>query len=160
MTNIFKHHINSTRYYSTGTILQLATVVQLIKNHNQKILNEFNEADITPRMCNCRNKVLCSLDGEGLTTTVMLSTKPLFPHRKRLHAWAWQKAISKSDTNNHKLSFNDRKHSHATVLSKHVHLLIKEQQHNLHSQMAHHCNTTTYAYSRNSALYPPIPLLC
>jgi len=33
-----------------------------------------------------------------------------------------------------------------------THLLIKGQQHNLHSQMAHHYNTTTYAYSRNCIL--------
>ena len=137
MTNIFKHHINSTRY-SIGTILQLATGVQLIKNHNQKILNEFNEADVTPRMCNCHNKVLCLLDGEGLTTTVMLSTKPLFPSRKDLHAWAWQKTISKPNTKNHKRSFKLWQKTLSCHCSFKTHLLFKGQQHNLHSQIAHH----------------------
>ena len=68
---------------------------------------------------------------------------------------------------NQKLSFNDRKHFHAMVLSKHI---SKEKdrntRYNLKWRIIKRANAyrgnpsaATYAYPRNCAFYPPAPLL-
>ena len=45
-------------------------MANIIKNHNGKILNERDEID-NRKMCICRNKDLCPLDGKCLTSKVI-----------------------------------------------------------------------------------------
>ena len=45
-------------------------MANIIKSHNQKILNENNGVS-NERKCNCRNKDLCPLDGACLTSNVI-----------------------------------------------------------------------------------------
>ena len=45
-------------------------MANIIKSHNQKILNENNKAS-SERKCNCRNKNLCPLDGACLTNNII-----------------------------------------------------------------------------------------
>ena len=55
-------------------------MANIIKHHNQKILNEFNKAVVTPRKRKCRNSDLYPLDCECRTSKVTY-TKPLLqPH--------------------------------------------------------------------------------
>ena len=77
---------------------------------------------MTPRKCNCRNKGLCPIDGECLTSYVICEDTVTTTSGLTNTHIGWWKTISKQQSryNNHKLSFNDGKHSHATVPSKHI----------------------------------------
>ena len=68
-TNIFQNRTNSVRY-STRTTLKVTSMASIIKTHNQKILNECNEAGVSPQKVQLK-KDLCPLDGECLTSKVI-----------------------------------------------------------------------------------------
>ena len=94
-------------------------MANIIKSHNQKILNECNETS-SERKCNCRNKNLCPLDGACLTSNIIYqATVTTTSGNSRSYIGMTENEF-KTRYNNHKLSFNDKKHSHDTVLSKHI----------------------------------------
>ena len=110
---IFKRN-NIKVTYSCST-----NIANITKNHNQKMLNECNEVNIAPRMCICQNKDLSLLNGECLTNNVIYEATVM------TSSGLTNTYIGMTENNfktryNHKLPFNDRKHSHATVLSKHI----------------------------------------
>ena len=93
-------------------------MANIIKSHNQKILNESNET--SEKKCNCRNKNLCPLDGACLTSNIIYeATVTTTSGSSRSYIGMTEKEF-KTRYNNHKLSFKDRKHSHDTVFSKHI----------------------------------------
>ena len=94
-------------------------MANIIKNHNQKILNENDEAS-NEKKYNCRNKNLCPLDGACLTKNIIYeATVTTTSGNARTYIGMTEHEF-KTRYNNHKLSFKDRKHSHDTVLSKHI----------------------------------------
>ena len=92
----------------------------IIKNHNRKILNEHNEPDSSQKRCNCRNKDLCPLDGKYLTNNVIYKATVTTSSGITNTYIGMTENDFKTRYNNHKLSFNDRKHSHDTVLSRRI----------------------------------------
>ena len=92
----------------------------IIKNHNRKILNEHNEPDSSQKRCNCRNKDLCPLDGKCLTNNVIYKATVTTSSEITNTYIGMTENDFKTRYNNHKLSFNDRKHSHDTVLSRRI----------------------------------------
>ena len=94
-------------------------MANIIKNHNQKILTENDEAS-NEKECNCRNKNLCPLDGACLTKNIIYeATVTTTSGNARTYIGMTEHEF-KMRYKNHKLSFKDRKHSHDTVLSKHI----------------------------------------
>ena len=94
-------------------------MANIIKSHNQKILNENNGVS-NERKCNCRNKDLCPLDGACLTSNVIYEATVTTTTGDTKTYIGMTEHEFKTRYNNHKLSFRDRKHSHSTVLSKHI----------------------------------------
>ena len=88
--------------------------------HSQKILKEFCDDFENKRKCNCRNKNLCPLDGECLTSNVIYEATVTTTSGDRKTYIGMTENDFKTRYNNHKLSFKDQKHSHDTVLSKHI----------------------------------------
>ena len=94
-------------------------MANIIKSHNQKILNE-NSTTSSEKKCNCRNKNLCPLDGTCLTKNIIYeATVTTTSGNSRTYIGMTENEF-KTRYNNHKLSFKDRKHSHDTVLSKYI----------------------------------------
>ena len=93
-------------------------MANIIKSHNQKILTESNGVGRETK-CNCRNKDLCPLDGACLTSSVIYEATVTTTGNTNTYIGMTEHEF-KIRYNNHKLSFRDRKHSHATVLSKHI----------------------------------------
>ena len=94
-------------------------MANIIKSHNLKILNENDEAS-DKKKCNCRSKNLCPLDGACLTKNIIYeATVTTSSDNARIYIGMTEHEF-KTRYNNHKLSFKDRKHSLATVLSKHI----------------------------------------
>ena len=86
-------------------------MANIIKSHNQKILNKNNEAS-NEKKCNCRNKNLCPLDGACLTKNIIYeATVTATSGNTRTYIGMTEHEF-KTRYNNHKLSFKDRKHSH------------------------------------------------
>ena len=107
-------NINNLKFSCT------TNMANIIKNHNQKILNECDD-DENERRCNCRNKELCPLDGECLTSNVIYeATVTTTSDDTKTQYIGMTENNFKTRYNNHKLSFNDRKHSHDAVLSKYI----------------------------------------
>ena len=94
-------------------------MANIIKSHNQKILNE-NNGVRNERKCNCRNKDLCPLDGACLTSNVIYEATVTTKTGDTKTYIGMTEHEFKTRYNNHKLSFRDRKHSHSIVLSKHI----------------------------------------
>ena len=95
------------------------SMANIIKSHNQKILNKNNEAS-NEKKCNCRNKNLCPLDGACLTKNIIYeATVTTTSGNTRTYIGMTEHEF-KTRYNNHKLSFKDRKHSHNAVLSKYI----------------------------------------
>ena len=111
-------------------------MANIIKSHNQKILNENNEAS-DKKKCNCRSKNLCPLDGACLTKNIIYEATVTTSSGNAMTYIGMTEHEFKTRYNNHKLSFKDRKHSHATVLSKHI-WKLKGWKHRLRDQLAHH----------------------
>ena len=94
-------------------------MANIIKSDNQKILSENDEAS-SEKKCQCRNKNVCLLDGARLTKNITYeATVTTTSGNTRTYNGMTEHEL-KTRYNNHKLSFRDRKHSHDTVLSKHI----------------------------------------
>ena len=94
-------------------------MANIIKSHNQKILNENNEAS-DKKKCNCRSKNFCPLDGACLTKNIVYEATVTASSGNARTYISMTEHEFKTRYNNHKLSFKDQKHSHDTVLSKHI----------------------------------------
>ncbi|KAL9966710.1 hypothetical protein ACROYT_G024826 [Oculina patagonica] len=94
-------------------------MANIIKSHNQRILTE-SDGVSSEKKCNCRNKDLCPLDGACLSRNVIYEATVTTTTGNTNTYIGMTEHEFKTRYNNHKLSFRDRKHSHATVLSKHI----------------------------------------
>ena len=92
-------------------------VSQIIKSHNNKVLNK-NEKK--PPKCNCRNKDQCPLNGNCQIESVMYNCdikSNSTPTKKYIGI---TEGPWKSRNSNHKYSFNKEERKNDTALSKHV----------------------------------------
>ena len=94
-------------------------MANIIKNHNQKILNECDDVQ-NRRKCKCRNNDLCPLDGECLTSKVIYEATVTTTSSDTKTYIGTTENDFKTRYNNQKLSCKDWKHSHDTALSKHI----------------------------------------
>ena len=46
-------------------------MAKIIKSHNAKILGKVDASSVSDKLCNCRKKDLCPLDGACLTNNVV-----------------------------------------------------------------------------------------
>ena len=125
LISISRNRTSSTKYLiettSRSATAALATnMANVIKSHNQNILKENNETS-SEKKYNCGNKNLCPLDGACLTNNIVYreATVTTTFGSTRTYIGMTEHEF-KTRYNNHKLSFKDRKHSHDTVLSKHI----------------------------------------
>ena len=79
-------------------------MANIIKSHNQKILNENNGVS-NERKCNCRNKDLCPLDGACLTSNVIYEATVTTTTGDTKTYIGMTEHEFKTRYNNHKLSF-------------------------------------------------------
>ena len=117
-TSSIKYSIKTTSRSATA-VLHCTNIANIIKSHNQKILYENDEA-ANEKKCNCRNKNLCPLDGTCLTKNIIYEGTVTTTSGNARTYISMTEHEFKTRYNNHKLSFKDRKHSHDTVLSKHI----------------------------------------
>ena len=95
-------------------------MAKIIKSHNAKILGKADASSASDKLCNCRKKDLCPLDGACLTNNVVYkATITTSPGDTRVYIGMTEHSF-KTRFNNHKASFKHRKHSHDTVLSKYI----------------------------------------
>ena len=95
-------------------------MTSIIRSHNSKILAKDGAHVESNKLCNCRNKDLCPLDGACLVSNVVYkATVATTPGETKVYIGMTEHSF-KTRYNNHKLSFKHRKHSHDTVLSKYI----------------------------------------
>ena len=108
-----RNNLEVSYSYTTNT-------ANIVKNHNQSWRNvammlKTNESAIAE----IRISALLMVNALQATLSTKLQSGQLQVTRK--FTLEWQRTISRQlRYNNHKLSFKDRKHSHDTVLSKHI----------------------------------------
>ena len=90
-------------------------VANLIKGHNNKILNSEKHQQQKP--CNCRQKDQCPLKGECLATCVVYKAEVTHGCETEVYYGQCETEF-KLRFNNHTKSFRHRKHSNETELSK------------------------------------------
>ena len=94
-----------------------SNMANIIKHHNAKILRNNNNE---PDKCNFRKKDLCSLDGACLASGIVYRADVTTTSADNKIYIGMTEHTFKTRYSNHKLSFNHRKHSHDTVLSKYI----------------------------------------
>ena len=123
--NLVKKHFPKkhkfSKIFNTNTIkLSYSCTTNMentIKQHNTKILNQ--TADQIEKLCNCRNKVQCPLEGKCLTKcTVYKATVSAEGNNNTYYGLC--EGDFKSRFNNHVKSFKHRKYANETELSKHI----------------------------------------
>ena len=90
----------------------------IITQHNAKVLNAtktLNEA----RLCNCRNKQSCPLDGKCLSLSIVDRAEVTSDNNTKIHYGASEGEF-KTRYNNHTKSFRHKKYCSETELSKHI----------------------------------------
>ena len=97
----------------------------LIKQHNQKLINNQTKPDIAPKECNCQKKPECPLQGKCLTDEVVYQAT-VIETNKQTHIETSETYIGmtkdpfKTRYRNHTKSFRLRKYETETKLSEHI----------------------------------------
>ena len=90
----------------------------IIRQHNAKVLNATktpNEA----RLCNCRNKQSCPLDGKCLSSSIVYRAEVTSDNNTKIYYGASEGEF-KTRYNNHTKSFRHKKYCSETELSRHI----------------------------------------
>ena len=90
----------------------------IIRQHNAKVLNATktpNEA----RLCNCRNKQSCPLDGKCLSSSIVYRAEVTSDNNTKIYYGASEGEF-KTRYNNHTKSFRHKKYCSKTELSRHI----------------------------------------
>ena len=88
----------------------------VIKQHNYKVLSTTQNVD---RLCNCRNKENCPLDGKCLQKCIVYKADVITNKDSHIYYGACDGEF-KSRYNNHTNSFCRRHHEQDTQVSKHI----------------------------------------
>ena len=89
----------------------------IIKQHNTKILSNSN--NIQNRLCNCRNRNDCPLNGNCLKKCFVYKAEVTTDQSLKIYFGASEGEF-KSRYNNHTLSFRNEHHANDTELSNHL----------------------------------------
>ena len=88
--------------------------------HGLKTTTQRSWMNAMRKTWNCRNNDLCPLDGKCLTSNVNYEATVTTTSGNPNTCIGMTENDFKTRYKNHKLSFNDRKHSHDTVLSRYI----------------------------------------
>jgi hypothetical protein len=88
-----------------------------IKQHNTKILKQTDES--SERLCNCRNKAECPLEGKCLTKCIVYKASVEADSKTSIY-YGLCEGEFKSRYSNHKKSFKHKKYALETELSKFI----------------------------------------
>ena len=88
----------------------------VIKQHNYKVLSTTESVD---RLCNCRNKENCPLDGKCLQTCIVYKADVITNKDSHIY-YGHSDGEFKSRYNNHTNSFPHRYHKQDTELWRHI----------------------------------------
>ena len=94
----------------------MSTMSSVTKQHYYKVLLTTKNVD---RLCNCRNKDNCPLDGKCLQTCIVYTADVITNKSSHIYYGASDGEV-KSRYNNHPNSFRHRHHEQDTQLSKHI----------------------------------------
>ena len=94
----------------------MSSISSVIKQHNNRVLSIIENVD---RLCNCRNKENCPLDGKCLQTCIVYKADVMTNKDSHIYYGAGDGEF-KSRYNNHTNSFRYRHHEQDTELSKHI----------------------------------------
>lgn len=118
-------------------------MASIIKRHNNKILRPTNTPPEPKKICNCRKKDDCPLDGACLTQSLVYQATVVTKANqtdKKIYIGMTENEF-KTRYNNHKTSFKHRKHSTMTALSKHIwELKEKQQEYEIQWSILKHAN--------------------
>ena len=92
-----------------------------IDAHNRKVLDEKEEPEDV-RLCNCRKKEDCPLEGKCLTKSVVYDAEVETVQTKMTYIGLTERTF-KERFNQHQSDFRHEKHRHNTALSKYIHSL-------------------------------------
>ena len=92
-----------------------------IDAHNRKVLDEREEPEDV-RLCNCRKKEDCPLEGKCLTKSVVYDAEVETVQAKMTYIGLTERTF-KERFNQHQSDFRHEKHRHNTALSKYIHSL-------------------------------------
>ena len=95
----------------------MPNMASIIKKHNRKILSTQNRAT---NKCNCRQKVLCPLNGDCRTNTVVYEATVIQATGERKTYIGMTENEFKTRYSVHKSSFKHQKLANSTTLSKHL----------------------------------------
>ena len=111
----------------------MPNVTSIIKSHNNHVLRNGShpaQNKNPARLCNCRNKDQCPLNGACLSTSIVYkaTVTPASDDRsaRPMHYIGLTEGTFKQRFNNHLTSFRHERHSNATELSKYIWALKKE----------------------------------
>ena len=90
----------------------------IIRQHSSKVLNA-TETPNEARLCNCRNKQTCPLDGKCLSSCIVYRAEVINDNNTNIYYGASEGEF-KTSYNNHIKSFRHKKYCSETELSKHI----------------------------------------
>ena len=94
----------------------MSSMSSVIKQHNYRVLSTTENVD---RLCNCRNKENCPLDGKCLQTCIVYKADVITNKDSHIYYGANDGEL-KSWFNNHTNSFRHRHYEQDTERSKHI----------------------------------------
>ena len=118
-----EHKLN--KIFNTNTLKLsyscTANMARVIKQHNAKILSSSDPSTTTSRLCNCRDKGSCPLDGKCLEKCIVYKAEVTTSSNNETKTYYGAcEGEFKTRYNNHTKSFRLKKYISDTELSKHV----------------------------------------
>ena len=94
----------------------------IIKKHNKKVLSNNNNHDNNESLCNCRSKEQCLLNNNCLSSSIIYNAQITTTDNKTTprNYIGLTKGTFKQRFNQHKITFQHRKYTNNTELSKYI----------------------------------------
>ena len=127
----------------------LPNMENIIKKQNARVICSDQKPD--ERLCNCRDKTACPLDGKCCRSCIVYKAEVTSEQETKIYYGAAEKDF-KLRYNNHTQSFKEEKNAKATELSKHIWDLKKSnRQYNIKWSIAasasqYKCGSRTFQY--------------
>ena len=102
----------------------MSSMCSVIKQHNYRVLSTTENVD---RLCNCRNKENCPLDGKCLQSCIVYKADVITNKDSHIYYGASDGEF-KSRYNNHTNSFRHRHHEQDTELSELITVYSKSRK--------------------------------
>jgi len=124
---ISKHFPNQHKYHSLFNKNNIKVsyscmdnMKSIINKHNKKVINTANQdSATTDELCNCRKKEQCPLDRKCLTTSIIYNAQITTRNTTKNYIGLTEGTF-KQRYSQHKMTFNNRKYTNSTELSKYV----------------------------------------